>query len=250
MAPKPEMEPDLEPEMEPEMTGDINAPPIAFAGHALVADRSGALYWPAERTLLVADMHLEKGSAFAERGRMLPPYDTRETLQRLGQVIARFQPSRVVALGDSLHDRRAGSRIDAIDLVLLASMQKGRQWVWIRGNHDPEIGRAFGGDVCDHLDVGGLRLQHEPSLETGGPEISGHLHPVARLAGRGATVRRPCFVADARRLVMPAFGAFTGGLNVRDEAFRPLFGGAESLRVWMLGAGGVYQVPVALLVDD
>ena len=222
---------------------------IELGGHGFIADCSGALYWPAERTLIVADMHLEKGSAFAERGRMLPPYDTRETLQRLGDVIQRFQPARVVALGDSLHDRGAETRIDPVDLILLAGAQKGRAWLWIRGNHDPEIGRAFGGQVLDFVEIGGVRLQHEPAPGITGAEIAGHLHPAARLVGRGATVRRRCFVGDGQRLVMPAFGAFTGGLNVLDAAFRPLFD-ADSMRVWMLGADGVYPVPVEQLGDD
>ena len=232
----------------PDETGTAMQP-IEVGGHAFVADRSGALYWPAERTLVVADLHLEKGSAFAERGRMLPPYDTRETLQRLGEVIGRFQPARVVALGDSLHDRGAETRIDPVDLILLAGARKGREWLWIRGNHDPEIGRAFGGRVLDVVEIAGIRLQHEPSAKSEKPEIAGHLHPAARLVGRGTSVRRPCFVGDGQHLIMPAFGAFTGGLNVLDTAFQPLFD-AASLRVWMLGADGVYPVPPAQLAGD
>ena len=230
-------------------TGQDATLPIVFGGHDFIADRSGALYWPAERTLIVADLHLEKGSAFAARGRLLPPYDTRETLQRLGEVIGRFQPARVVALGDSLHDREAAARIDAVDLVLLAALQKGRDWLWITGNHDPKIAPVFAGWVAGWLEIAGIRLQHEPASKTAVPEISGHLHPAARLVKRGVTLRRRCFVADRQRLILPAFGAFTGGLNVRDVAFLPLFD-AESLRVWMLGADGVYPVPPAQLAGD
>ena len=241
---------DLRPEITgPQSPGQDATLPIVFGGHDFIADRSGALYWPAERTLIVADLHLEKGSAFATRGRLLPPYDTRETLQRLGEVIGRFQPARVLALGDSLHDRGAETRIDAVDLVLLAALQKSRDWLWITGNHDPEIAPVFAGRVAGWLEIAGIRLQHEPASETAVPEISGHLHPAARLVNRGVTLRRRCFVADRQRLILPAFGAFTGGLNVLDAAFQPLFD-AENLRVWMLGADGVYPVPPAQLAGD
>ena len=222
---------------------------ISIAGQALVACRSGALYLPAERTLVVADLHLEKGSAFAARGRMLPPYDTRETLVRLAAVIDEFRPAQVIALGDSLHDGRAESRMLASDLEVLHGLQRGCTWVWVTGNHDPVISRALGGDVADELTVAGLALRHIP---TAGPvqcEIAGHLHPAARLAARGGSLRRRCFVGNRRRLVMPAFGAFAGGLNVLDEAFAPLFGDAAR-EVWMLGGDGIYPVPTDDLRGD
>lgn len=226
---------------------------MEFAGHTFVVDLAGALFWPAQQLLIVADMHLEKGSAFAVRGRMLPPYDTRETLQRLTGAIERFQPRCVIALGDSLHDGGAAARIDPDDLRALGALQTGRDWLWVTGNHDPDIGPMFGGEVTDGCEVAGIWFQHEPALEPKMPEIAGHLHPAARLSHRGLSVRRPCFAGDQRRLVMPAFGAFTGGLNVLDEAFHPLFpvdAPMTAMRVWMLGTEAVYPVPVAQLQGD
>jgi len=211
-----------------------------------VADCSGALYWEGERTLLVADLHLEKGSWHAERGIMLPPYDTRETLARLATVIGRYEPERVVALGDSFHDTGGAHRLSADDLQSLRALQQGRAWIWIAGNHDPLIGTRAGGETCSELRMGGLTLRHEPTAGTATHEIAGHMHPAARLAAGGASIRRPCFVGNGQRLVMPAFGAFTGGLNVLDEAFRPLFGNGR-MDVWMLGESGLYAVPLQRL---
>ena len=210
-------------------------------GTTLVADSSGALYWHAERTLLVADLHLEKGSAHAQRGVMLPPYDTRETLGRLAGAIARYEPARVIALGDSFHDVGAARRIGVDDLDHLRSLQRGREWIWITGNHDPQIGARVGGHRHRQLVVGGLTLRHEPAPGAARGEIAGHLHPSARLAADGASIRRRCFVGNGRRLVMPAFGAFAGGLNVLDEAFRALFGD-DDIAVWMLGDNGLYAI--------
>ena len=220
---------------------DYATQPIRVGARRFVADRSGALYWPGERTLIVADLHLEKGSANAVRGRMLPPYDTRETLMRLAQVIDRYEPARVIALGDSLHDTGAAGRIATEDRQILAMLQEGREWVWVTGNHDPAIGAELGGQVADCIVMGGLTLLHEPHPGPATHEIAGHLHPAARLTGHGQSVRRPCFVGNGRRLILPAFGAFTGGLNVLDDAFLPLFG-SDGMRVWMLGQEGVYPV--------
>lgn len=232
--------------------GDLAVQMIGLAGQRFIADRSGALYAAHAETLIVADLHLEKGSAYAVRGRMLPPYDTRETLARLAAVIERFAPRRVVALGDSLHDGGAEARIDRADLAALGEMQNGRDWVWVTGNHDRIIGGIFGGEVVDHIAIGSITLRHEPAprtLDVAIAEIAGHMHPAARLVNRGTSVRRPCFVDDGHRLVMPAFGAFAGGLNVLDAAFHPLFE-LQSMRVWMLGRDCVYPVPLAQLGGD
>jgi DNA ligase-associated metallophosphoesterase len=220
-------------------------------GQEIVADRSGALYWPGERMLVVADLHLEKGSAFAVRGRMLPPYDTRETLSRLGEVIGRYRPRCVVALGDSFHDRRAGERLGTNDLRDLAELQAGREWIWITGNHDPEISGRAGGCVQPSLTLGNIVFRHEPVPGPVEGEIAGHLHPAARVHLGGAGLRRPCFVASPSRIVLPAFGAFAGGLNVLDEAFMPLFereGGTFDVHV--LGRDGVYPVARSSLGPD
>lgn len=222
---------------------------IALCGAQFVADCSGALYWPAEAALLVADLHLEKGSSLASRGVMLPPYDTRETLARLAEVIGRFDPARVIALGDSFHDTDGARRIAGDDLDCLRGLQKGRAWTWILGNHDPQISPIAGGTFQDVLTIGALTLRHEPARGPATGEIAGHLHPTARLARNGASIRRPCFIGNESRLVMPAFGAFTGGLNVLDAAFRPLFAGT-GFTVLMLGDGALYCVPTRRLSAD
>lgn len=228
---------------------DYTTQPITVGGKNFIADLSGALFWQGERTLIVADLHLEKGSAAAARGQLLPPYDTRETLTRLAVVIDRYEPACVIALGDSLHDQGAAGRIAPEDRQILAILQEDRRWTWVTGNHDPAIGAALGGEVSDRVMLGGLRLQHEPHSGLATHEIAGHLHPAARLVGRGQSLRRPCFVGNGRRLVMPAFGAFTGGLNVLDDAFLPLFG-SDGMRVWMLGQEGVYPVAARQLCGD
>lgn len=222
---------------------------ITVCGKPLLADMSGALFWPSERTVIVADLHLEKASTYAARGQMLPPYDTRETLQRLAEVIDRYEPERVIALGDSLHEPAGSRRIDDEDMHILDILQEGREWVWVTGNHDKEIPARLGGDAVQSMTISGLCLQHEPSTSRTTHEIAGHLHPAARLSVYGHTVRRPCFVGNGRRLVLPAFGALTGGLNVLDCAFAPLFG-SDGMRVWMLGQEGVYPVATRQLASD
>lgn len=214
---------------------------ISLAGRTLVADKSGALYWPSLQTLVVADLHFEKGSAHAERGSFLPPYDTRTTLGRLLRTIDYFDPETVIALGDSLHDSRAGERLAEEDLELIRALQVGRTWHWITGNHDPEIPQCLGGTVSDAVTLGGLVFRHEPQPGPRGGEIAGHMHPAARITRHGYSLRRPCFVSNGRRLVLPAFGSFTGGLNVLDGAFEPILG-RDGLYVWMIGHEGVYPV--------
>ena len=229
--------------------GEFNEQPLSICGKAFVADFSGALFWPAEQALIVADLHLEKGSAFAERGVMLPPYDTRETLRKLAEAIDRTGAETVICLGDSLHDTRGTARMVAEDLETLRMLQDDREWIWITGNHDPEIGADLGGHVLPELTVEGLTLRHEPKAAPVTHELAGHLHPAAKISLNGHTIRRPCFVGNGRRLVLPAFGAFTGGLNVLDEVFAPLFSnGGQS--VWMLGQEGLYPVASRLLRED
>jgi DNA ligase-associated metallophosphoesterase len=229
--------------------GDSADQPLSICGRGFRAHMSGALYWPSERALIVSDLHLEKGSAFAARGQMLPPYDTRETLRRLAEVIDTFDPDTIIALGDSLHDAQAAERIDAADLETLRIMQEDREWIWITGNHDPHVPALLGGNVFDCLNVEGIRLCHEPSASATTHEIAGHLHPAARLVMHGTAIRRPCFVGNGLRLLMPAFGAFTGGLNILDAAFDPLFG-SDGMAVWMLGQEGLYPVATRLLRGD
>ena len=223
-------------------------PPIRLAGHSFLPVAAGALYWESEDTLLVADLHLEKGAAFAARGMMLPPYDTRSTLQRLAACLDHFSPRRVVALGDSFHRSELAGRLSADDREELAALQQGRDWYWILGNHDPDLPDSIGGFVCRSLMIGGITLCHQPSLSRA-PEIAGHLHPVARIARRGEGIRRKCFATDGHRLVMPAFGAYAGGLNVLDEAFSPLFHW-HLMEAWLTGRTSVYPLQASLLLPD
>ena len=194
---------------------------LDVAGVTLVADLSGALFWEAERLLVVSDLHLEKGSSFATRGVLLPPYDTVATLSRLAAVIARHDPRSVIALGDSFHDRNAHDRLSVTDRDTITALQARRDWIWISGNHDPSLPSDLGGVVASEVCVGPLAFRHEPSGASG--EIAGHLHPKARVTTRGRSLERRCFACDGERAVMPAFGAYTGGLSIRDAAFTKIF---------------------------
>jgi DNA ligase-associated metallophosphoesterase len=184
---------------------------------------SGALWLEDERALVVADLHLEKGSAYAARGQMLPPFDTRDTLVRLSAEIADLTPRMVVMLGDTFHDRRSEERLSAEDADRLRALASGRALVWVVGNHDADGPRALPGDTAAELELSGLTLRHEPRPGALPGEIAGHLHPAARVRATRGSVRRRCFVTDGERAVLPAFGAYAGGLNVRDVAFAGMF---------------------------
>ena len=194
---------------------------IIVAGVSLIADLSGGLYWSEERLLVVSDLHLEKGSSFAMRGILLPPFDTVATLARLAAVIARTDPRTVIALGDSFHDHDAHARLADTDRDAIAAMQIGRDWIWIAGNHDPLPPATLRGAVAEEIAVGPVSFRHEPTGAQG--EIAGHLHPKARVATRGRAIDRRCFASDGMRAVMPSFGAYTGGLSIRDPAFTKVF---------------------------
>ena len=220
---------------------------IVVNGIPLHADPAGALYWPEQGLLAVADLHLEKGSSFAARGQLLPPYDTATTLARLARLIAHYAPRCVVALGDSFHDGGGPARLSDTDREHLRALQRGRDWLWLTGNHDPEPAADIGGAFQDTLTLAALTFRHRPGGGTG--EIAGHLHPVARIAHRGRAVSRRCFAADCERLVMPAFGAFTGGLNVRDAAFADLFG-TLAFTAHMLGEDRLYAFAAKRCLPD
>jgi DNA ligase-associated metallophosphoesterase len=230
---------------------DFSYQPVSICGKAFLAHKSGALYWPAEKALIVADLHLEKGSAYAGHGQLLPPYDTRETLLKLAQILDTFaaEAETVIALGDSFHDADAGARMNARDIEVLRILQEDREWIWIAGNHDPDIDKRLGGHILPELTVEGITLRHAPANGPVTHEIAAHLHPAARLVMHGTALRRPCFVGNGLRLVVPAFGAYTGGLNILNAAFEPLFD-SDGFMVWMLGQEGLYPVPSRLLHDD
>lgn len=221
---------------------------IAINGEPTVLRTSGAIWLPARRALIVADLHFEKGSAYAMRGQLLPPYDTRETLARLEKEVAATTPELLVFLGDSFHDGAAEDRLAADDAARLAALADGRRLIWVVGNHDADGPRRLPGQIIDEMTLGALLLRHEPQAGPQPGEVSGHLHPAARVAGRGGRVRRRCFVTDGRRVILPAFGAFAGGLNVRDEAFAGMFT-ARPLAA-TLGADKVHAIGWASLVGD
>ena len=220
---------------------------INVNGIALIADPAGALYWPEQSLLAVADLHLEKGSSFAARGQLLPPYDTAATLQRLARLVARYAPRCVIALGDSFHDSGGPARLSQEDRDNLLALQRGRDWLWLTGNHDPDPADGIGGAFHSEIAIGAIVFRHRPTGAEG--EIAGHLHPVARVAHRGRAVSRRCFAADSTRLVMPAFGAFTGGLNIRDAAFADLFGTLK-FTAHMLGEDRLYAFTAKRCLPD
>ncbi len=229
--------------------GEYDTQGISVSGQHMIADQSGALYWPGEGLLVVGDMHLEKGSHFAQRGQLLPPYDTRETLVALAGAIDKFEADAVIALGDSFHDAQGPARLSPENREILTILQEDRDWYWITGNHDPELPDWLGGTMLDEISVGGITFRHAPLPGPHTHEVAGHLHPAAKISLHGATLRRPCFAGNGRRLVLPAFGAYTGGLNVLDDAFLPIFG-QDGFNVCMMGHEGLYPVATRLLRED
>lgn len=218
---------------------------ILLGGIAFVPDATGALYAPDLHTLLVADLHLEQGTAMARRGVHVPPFDTPATLAQLASVIARTKPWRLMLLGDSFHDAVAHELIDAQSCNALRSITSAVETIWISGNHDPQPPVGLGG-VCvqDHR-LGDIALRHEPSRPLSDAfEIAGHLHPGAVITQRGIGTRAKCFIADTKRIILPAFGSYTGALNVRSKAFAHLFD-EDATRVWMLGRRGIHAFPLS-----
>lgn len=213
---------------------------VEVNGEELVLDSLGALWWPGEGALVFADLHFEKGSAFARSGQLLPPYDTRSTLKRMAALFDLYQPALAIALGDSFHDRDAANRLDDFERAQLAALGRRADWIWIAGNHDPEPPTWLGGHITEEVAIGGLTFRHEPSEQEADGEIAGHLHPCKTVTRRGQSLRRRCFASDGRRLVMPSFGAYTGGLDVRDIAVRGLF--PKNFLAYVLGRSRVFAV--------
>lgn len=218
--------------------------PIHMAGERIMLCPLGVALWPARATLVAADLHLEKGSHFAGRGRLLPPYDTRATLDGLQRALRRHAPRRVILLGDSFHDATGATRLSPEDAALLGRLMAGRELVWVLGNHDPAPPEGLPGQSVAELVDGPLRFRHiaDPALPRHGvAELSGHFHPKASVPTRAGQVTRPCFLGDGRRLVLPAMGAYAGGLEARDPAFAPLF--PRGARAFLLGQERLHSLP-------
>ncbi|MGO4704885.1 ligase-associated DNA damage response endonuclease PdeM [Microvirga sp. 2MCAF38] len=220
---------------------------ISLSGLAGVLDLTGAMYLADEGVLLVADLHFEKGSSFARRGMMLPPYDTRETLKALKRAVSHFDPRAVIALGDSFHDIGGPDRLGEEERASLAGLQSGRDWIWVTGNHDHTLPTAIGGEVVETMILGPLTLRHEPEAGSQA-EVAGHLHPVGKVVMRGRSTRRRCFLTDGARCIMPALGAYAGGLNACDDAFEPLFPGG--FMAHLIGSERIFAITRAMLCRD
>ena len=187
--------------------------PLSFAGHDFFATPEGALHWPAESALLVADLHLEKASWFARLGQFLPPYDSHATLTALAAEVERTGATRLFCLGDSFHDNFGCDRLPPEARTLLTNLTSRLDWTWIVGNHDPGFADHCGGKIADEVEFAGIILRHEAVRDDARPEISGHFHPKLRVNLKGRHVSRRCFVLSATKLILPAFGALTGGLD-------------------------------------
>lgn len=202
-----------------------------------------ALFWPQENALLVADLHLEKASFFAKHGQMLPPYDSRETLERVALALRETGARRVFCLGDSFHDAAGAARLEPHAAGMLAALTRVTDWVWITGNHDaaaiPE-----GGTIVDELAVSGMILRHEAKAGETAPELSGHFHPKLRLTVRGRQIARPCAVRSETRMILPAFGALTGGMNANDPAILTALQPARAIDAVLPAAGKLVQYPL------
>ncbi|HFC04366.1 MAG TPA: ligase-associated DNA damage response endonuclease PdeM [Rhizobiales bacterium] len=219
---------------------------IRFQSVPVQPDLSGALFIPDYQTLLVADLHFEKGSSLARFGVIIPPFDTRSTLDMLEDVVTRLKPKTLISLGDSFHDRDGPQRLGEAERQRIAGLAQRTDILWLTGNHDPELPDDLPGKVAEQISLGPLTLRHEPTLEAQG-EICGHLHPAAIIRQRGRKVRRRCFAANRQRLFMPAFGAYTGGLNVTCPAFAPFWGDDDFL-VLMIGKKVIHWFPSRVLL--
>lgn len=216
---------------------------ISFAEKKFVCDCQGTLFWPERRCLIISDLHLEKGASHARRGQLIPPYDTALTLNRLKTQIEKWDPQTIISLGDSFHDEQSANGLPNTFIAQLKKLAQGRRWIWITGNHDRTLPNYVSGEILDQIKIDGICFTHEPeqALALGQYEICGHLHPKAQIAKRGKRVSRKCFAFDGSRLIMPAFGAYTGGLDLAHKAFKDLFDTRQLFAV-LLGRERVYQI--------
>jgi len=223
--------------------------PFPFAGHEMLLGQGRALYWPAERALLVADLHLEKASWFAQRGQMLPPYDSRDTLERLADAVRITGARRVITLGDNFHDDAGAHRLDAHCTGMLEALTRALDWVWITGNHDEALPRGFGGTIMPELEVGGVILRHEARAGESAPELSGHYHPKMRVNVRNRHIARPCAVLGrasdgAERMILPAFGTLTGGMDAGAPEICAALQPARRIEALMPARGQIARFPL------
>jgi len=216
--------------------------PFLFSGQELRLVAGRALFWPRENALLVADLHLEKASFFASKGQMLPPYDSRETLERVALAVRETGARRVFALGDNFHDGKGPARLDPHAAGMLAALTRALEWVWITGNHDAGPGAA-GAELAE-LELGGMVLRHHARAGEERAELSGHFHPRLSVTARGRRISRPCVVASERRLVLPAFGALTGGMDAADPAILAAMQPARAIDALVPAAGRLVQYPL------
>ena len=226
---------------------------FTFRGERLLLDPAGALVWPRLGLLAVADLHLEKGSACAGRGQLVPPWDSAATLARLAGLVTRHAPRTIVAVGDSFHDAHAAARLSPADAALLATIGQAAQIVWVRGNHDPLPPAGVAGICCETFAADGLLFRHQALASghdpSGAPgEVSGHFHPKARVSTRAGEIVRPCFMTDAARIMLPSFGAYTGGLDVRSPAIARHF--IHGGQAFLLGRDKVFCFSVAAAGQD
>ncbi len=218
--------------------------PFSFANQEFALVQGRALFWRSENALLVADLHLEKASFFARYGQMLPPYDSRETLERIALAIRETGARRVFTLGDNFHDARGAERLEPYAAGMLAALTRATDWVWITGNHDAGSDAAPGGTELAELAVNGLLLRHEAQPGEARPELSGHYHPKLRIVARGRNISRPCAVMSERKLILPAFGALTGGMNAADPAIIAAMQPARAVDAVLSAQGRLVQYPL------
>lgn len=217
--------------------------PFSFSGEEMRLVQGRTLFWPRENAMLVADLHLEKASFYAGRGQMLPPYDSRETLERLALAIRETGARRVFALGDNFHDEDGAERLEPHAAGMLAALTRVTEWVWIVGNHDAGSDREAG-ELVGELDVGGLMLRHQAMPGETRPELSGHFHPKLTVTNRGRRIARPCVVASEKRMILPAFGALTGGMRADDPAIVSAMQPAAAIDALLPAGAKLVQFPL------
>ncbi len=227
--------------------------PLSFAGEEFLLTQARALYWPRESTLLLADLHLEKASFYARHGQMLPPYDSRETLERVADAVKQTGARRVISLGDNFHDAEGTARLEPHAAGMLAALTRSLDWVWITGNHDEqlpeEFGRAYGGAMCEEIEIGGMVLRHIAKSGEIRPELSGHFHPKVRVKVRERYISRPCGVVSrnaqgADRMILPAFGALTGGMDAKSPEILHVLQPASRIDAVLPAKGKLVQLPL------